>query len=115
MAATSRRIIILVAVVSVLVQSGGSARQLPTGGIEIELFFQAAALDDRVAEAALARIADAWKNGYTAMFVDVLDLMRRTSLGTPTAWIRISRLVRFLEDRTGQQFGPDVTRWRDWV
>jgi hypothetical protein len=41
--------------------------------------------------------------------------MRRTSVGTPAAWNRISRLVRFLEDRTGQQFGPDVTRWRAWV
>lgn len=115
MAATVQRTVIVVAMVSALVQPGGSARQLPPGGVDVGWFFRVAAVDDRVAEAALARIAAAWQDGYAAMFVDILDLMRRTSLGTPTAWTRITRLVRFLEDHTGQQFGHDVTRWRDWV
>jgi hypothetical protein len=109
MAAMVRRTTLLVAVVFALMQPGGSARQLPSGGVEIDWFFRVAALDDRVAEAALARIADAWKDGYAGMFVDVLDLIRRTSLGTPAAWIRVSRLVRFLEDRTGQRFDEDVS------
>src|SRR5262249_26128161 len=115
MAATVRCTVACVALISALLQLGGSARQLSPGGIDVELFFRVTVLDDRVADEALARIADAWKNGYTALFVDVLDLMRRTSLGTPSAWARISRLARFLEDRTGQRFGADVTRWRDWV
>lgn len=115
MTATVRRTVACVALVSALLQPGGSARQLPPGGIDVDLFVSVAALDDREAEAALAQIADAWKNGYTALFIDVLDLMSRTNLGTPSAWGRISRLARFLEDRTGQRFGTDVTRWRDWV
>jgi len=115
MVATLRRTIVLIATASALVQPGGTARSLPSGGIDVDVFLQALVVDDRAAEIALARIADVWKDGYAAMFVDALDLMRRTSLGTPSAWNRIPRLVRFLEDRTGQHFGPDVTRWRDWV
>src|SRR5262249_39806022 len=115
MAAAVRRAVACMALVSALLQSGGLARQPSPGGIDVEVFFRVTALDDRVAEDALARIADAWKNGYAAWFVDVLDLMRRTSLGTLSAWARISRLARLLDDRTGQRFGADVTRWRDWV
>jgi hypothetical protein len=115
MTASVRRTVACVALVSALLQPGGSARQLSPGGIDVDLFVSVAALDDREAEAAFAQIADAWKNGYTALFIDVLDLMSRTNLGTPSAWRRISRLARFLEDRTGQRFGTDVTRWRAWV
>lgn len=115
MAGSLYRTIASAALAWVLAQSGGFAAQSRADELDIELFFQATDLNDQVADTALARIADAWKDGYTAMFVDLLDVMRRTSLVNPTSWIGISRLVRFLEDRTGQQFGPDVTRWRDWV
>ena len=79
MAATVRRTVVCVALVSALLQPGGAARQPSPGGIDVDVFFRVAAPDDRVAEAALAQIADAWKDGYAALFVDVLDLMRRTS------------------------------------
>jgi hypothetical protein len=76
MAAMVRRTTLLVAVVFALMQPGGSARQLPSGGVEIDWFFRVAALDDRVAEAALARIADAWKTVCG-------DVRRRSRSDTP--------------------------------
>lgn len=73
MAAAVRRTLVCVALVSALVQPGGAARQRPPGGIDVEAFLRAAALDDRIAEAALTQIAEAWKDGDAAMFLDVLD------------------------------------------
>src|SRR5215510_2104234 len=61
MAATVRCTVACVALISALLQLGGSARQLSPGGIDVELFFRVTVLDDRVADEALARIADAWK------------------------------------------------------
>lgn len=111
MTAALRRTILCAVAAVVVVHTAGSAQVPPNGTIDVALFFQAANLDD----AALSQIAAAWKPGYAAIFVDLLDLLRRTSLVNPFSWIRISRLAQFLEDRTGQHFGTDLARWREWV
>src|SRR5262245_56784872 len=38
----------------------------------------------------------------------------RPQLASPRAQAR-ERLIRFLEDRTGQRFGQDLKRWRRWI
>jgi len=43
---------------------------------DIVLFVEAASPDERVAKAALEQIASAWRDGYTAMFVDIARLLR---------------------------------------
>ena len=74
---------ICVVLVTALLQQGGSARQPRSAAVDIDLFLRTTALDDSVAEAAFATIAGAWNNRYAALLVDVVDPMRRTSLGTP--------------------------------
>jgi hypothetical protein len=81
----------------------------------IELFFRAAAGDDRVAEAALAEISAGWRTGYAAMLVDLADLLRRSVLANPLGFVRFARLVRFLEQQTIQSFGENLDEWRDWL
>jgi hypothetical protein len=76
--------------------------------------FAAGGLNQKQAEPARRRLAAVWKNGYADMFVDQLDLMRRTSVVNPLAWIRMNQLVKFLEKQTGQHFGLDVDAWRRW-
>jgi hypothetical protein len=48
-----------VALVTALLQQGGSGRQLRPAAIDVDVFLRTAALDDGVAEAAFAKIADA--------------------------------------------------------
>jgi hypothetical protein len=93
----------------------GVAAQASRDVPDVDDFFQLTDPDESRAAAARARIAAAWDDGYAAMIVDRLDLLRRTSIVNPLAWLRISRVAGFLEERTGQRFGADVNAWRDWV
>lgn len=43
---------------------------------EVRLFFQAAVPDEKASQAALDRIAEAWRDGYAGMIVDLARLMR---------------------------------------
>jgi hypothetical protein len=115
-----------------------------TNAPELAWFLQAAARDDRTAREALARIAAGWKDGYTSMIVDLARLMRparRPDAGfddfldpvdpdQPARWDALrdnapapnhpsstvrARLIRFLEEQTGKNFGDDLHRWREWM
>jgi hypothetical protein len=77
----------------------------------IETFFAAADLDQAQAEPARRRLAAAWDDGYAAVLLDMIDLMRRTSFVDPISWVRLNRLARFLEEQTGQDFGLDIDAW----
>jgi hypothetical protein len=81
----------------------------------VGVFLDAAAFDARRAEAAQAQIAANWRAGYAPMIVDLLDLIERTGSLNPQTFIRPSRLRRFLETQTGQKFGSDLDRWRQWI
>jgi len=87
----------------------------PPGRADIESFFRATSLDEREAMPARERIAAGWQAGDAALIVDLLDLMRRTSMVNPTSWIRLSRLGQFLGEQTGQSFGVDVAQWQQWL
>lgn len=111
----------------------------------LEWFFEATSRDGRVADAALARIAERWDDGYAAMIVDLARLMRpapspggepdddltgvadgldepargRSGLhATPRldpSTLIRTRLLHFLARQTGQRFGDDLSRWRTWL
>ena len=81
----------------------------------LDLFMKAASPNDARAEAALAEIAAGWRDGYAGLIIDQAILMQRTALGNPFALVRYARLLEFLETETGQAFGTDLGRWRDWL
>ena len=87
----------------------------PADAPDIELFMQATAYDEQFAQGALAEIAAAWDDGYASIVVDLIDMLRRTSLVDPRSWIVLGRLVQFLEAQTGQTFENDLARWHAWV
>ena len=106
----------LCAVVVVLVSSSSApslvAQQLP----DVELFFQAASREKEEAEAALAKIAEAWKDGYASMLIDIVRFLPSSGRQplSPTDRAR-ARLLRFLEKQTGEAFGEDFFDWRNWM
>jgi hypothetical protein len=104
---------------------------------DLQLFIDAASRDEGRSEAALAVLAESWRDDYTALLVDFARFMRprRQSRGgggggtgegpegapraagsgafptagppqpeDPSTKVR-ERLVRFLEEQTGQDFG----------
>jgi hypothetical protein len=81
----------------------------------LEDFFAVAFLEDTAALPAEERIAAIWQDGYAAMLVDLLDLLERTGFVNTQSWARISRLTKFLEQQTGQQFGTDLDQWWQWI
>ena len=82
---------------------------------EIGLFFAAASLDPETSSVARERIAAGWRDGYAAMIVDLIDLLRRTGFVDPTGFVQLARLSDFLARQTGQDFGTDIEAWRRWV
>ncbi|MEO6221971.1 MAG: DUF3179 domain-containing protein [Vicinamibacterales bacterium] len=88
----------------------------PTQAPPISLFLDAGGADARVAEAALATLGRQWRDGYTPMFIDMARLLvpRRVGDEVVTNPVR-TRLIRFLERQTRQDFGDDLNAWRAWM
>ena len=51
---------------------------------DLQLFFQAASRDEKEASAALAQLAESWRDDYAAMIVDMARLMRPAARGPET-------------------------------
>lgn len=88
---------------------------------DIRLFFEAASRDEAEARAALERISAGWRDAYAALIVDLVRFMPpprpRTGALTdsdPFTHVR-ERLLRFLQGSSGQSFGQDLKRWRQWM
>jgi hypothetical protein len=81
----------------------------------VATFFAAASTDATEAATAQAELAAGWRDGYAAMVVDLLDVLRRTGFVDPRGFVQLALLTRFLEQQTGQTFGSDVAAWRRWV
>jgi hypothetical protein len=81
----------------------------------IFLFLDAGGVDSDAATQALDTLARQWRDGYTPMFIDMARLLapRRVNDELFPNPIRV-RLIRFLERQTGQRFGDDLAKWRDW-
>ena len=105
---------------------------------DIALFFDAADPEDEdAAEAALAQIADLWRDGYAAILRDMMRLMQPPAGPAPSfnapdptraepafeltfrrehpstkVW---RRMMNFLEDQTGERFRGDMDRLQQWI
>ena len=110
----------------------------------IARFLEAASPDEKTARAALDEIAAGWKDGYAAMIIDLVRLMRgprqsASEVTEPTAFdddlgqtnpnrradelvsasdpgspIR-RRLLAFLSRQTDRRFSNDLGAWREWT
>ena len=99
-----------------------------------------AAADEEVAEVALGVVAGAWRDGYAGMVWDMLRLMRPPLPARPVEAPRardpndpfgnldatpverehpttrvFRRLIRLLEEQTGERFGNNIDRWHQWI
>jgi hypothetical protein len=99
----------------------------------LQLFIDAASPDEREARRALTTLDEWWRDEYACILVDIARFMsprptagmagRRGSRGIPgrgappredpSMEVR-ERLVRFLEEQTGQGLGDDLWAWRLW-
>ena len=73
---------------------------------DLLLFFNAMIADDRNAQAALRDIGKAWRQGFTIMLTEMLRLSSESAS---------RRLLDFLTQKTGQDFGPDLAKWTQWA
>ena len=132
----------VIAAIVVSVLAAGSSMVLgrqPGSHPNLERFFLTTAADDGVAQVALDEIAAAWRDGYAGMIWDMLRFMRpphpltimAPSPGDPTGPFNdlgaglaepehpttrvYRRLIRLLEEQTGERFGNDTTRWHQWI
>jgi hypothetical protein len=85
------------------------------GEPSVDAFLDAGAFNKRDAESAQAEIAAAWRDGYAGMLVDLLDIIVRTRDANPRTFMPPGKLAEFLERQTGQTFGAELDRWREWV
>ena len=53
-----------------------------------------------------------WRNVDAAMLVEMVAVLQ---IQSPTASAIRRRLLTFLGQQSGQPFGEDTARWRDWV
>lgn len=110
------RVAVGVLVGTALVGAAADARARATQVPPVSVFLDAAGADAAVADRALAQIAASWKDGWAAMFIDVARLLPpRVVNGEPFPNPVRVRLIRFLERLTGQRFGDDLNRWREWM
>ena len=93
--------------------SVGALAQAQEAGIDA--FLDAASFHRRRAAEAQAEIAAGWRVGDAAMLVDLLDLVERTRDLNPRTFMPTERFAQFLEQQTGQTFGEDLARWREWI
>lgn len=113
----------------------------------LQVFVDGASKDEDTAEAALATLAESWRDGYASIFLDFARFIPPRGearlqrgpggpagggLGNPQVGGRPAgptlgapppvhpmtkareRLLGFLEEQTGQDFGEDLGAWRRW-
>jgi hypothetical protein len=91
----------------------GARAQDPVPGADV--FFAAAGVDAGQAESARKTLAASWNDGYAAMLIELLDVLRRTGFVDPRGFVQLVRLSQFLEQQTGQTFGADIDAWHRWI
>jgi hypothetical protein len=91
-----------------------------------QAFIEAASVEGKRAQAALAAISARWRDNYAAMILDVVRMLppprsnQAADAGpVPTRSSKEAesrrRLTAFLERQTRQRFGHDLGAWRKWV
>ena len=106
---------------------------------DVQQFFLLTAVDDDVAERASETIGANWRDGYAGIVWDMLRFMQPPAelpllapeLADPTdpsvgldlqptepehPSVKVfRRLVRLLQEQTGERFGNDILRWQQWI
>ncbi len=106
-----------VSVAALLIVVFGSVQSLwaqpvsENGHPDIQLFLDAGFQAPDRANEALGEIAAGWRDSYASLVWDLAWLSRPPSRG----FQRFFTLVGFLGGQTGQGFGPDLGRWREWI
>ena len=124
-------LVVVCAVLVGTVDEGAAQPGTPAAHPDIRLFFQAAQEDKDLSEEALEQIAASWRDGYVPIIRDMMRLMQPPQRPARTAGvagpntnhafeltlrrehpsIKIwRRLLKFLEDQTGQRFRGDMER-----
>ena len=130
-------LVVVCAVLVGTVDEGAAQPVTPAAHPDIRLFFQAAQEDKDLSEEALEQIAASWRDGYAAIIRDMMRLMQPPQRPAQTAGVpgptntnqafeltlrrehpstKIwRRLLKFLEDQTGQRFRGDMERAQQWI
>src|ERR1700722_4939880 len=80
--------------------------------IRLERLFEAASVDDGMARAALTDLATNWRSLDAAMLVEMVAVLQ---IQSPTASVIRRSILAFLDQQSGQSFGEDTGRWRNWI
>ena len=141
MRATNASLIAAVVVCGLASFVGAAGVQEPRPHPDLQQFFLVAGADDDLADGARDGIAAAWRDGYAGMVWDMLRFMRPPPRPRPFRAPRAfdpkndpfgqldapqlerehpttrvyRRLLRLLEEQTGERFGNDVGRWQQWI
>ena len=137
---TTRRLLIAAIVVSALA-AGGPVTLGRQPGLHptLQQFFLTTLADDDAAQEGIDAVVAAWRDGYAGMIWDLLRFMRPPRPLTirvpgaadptnpfndpgvgvvepehPTTRV-YRRLIRLLEEQTGERFGNSTERWHQWI
>ena len=134
------KLLIVAVAIMVLAEGAGLGAQLTSSRPhpDVGLFFLATAQDDEEGDAALEEIAAGWRDGYAGMVWDLIWFMepppapRPLEFRDPTDRVPFDfpfdsverespstrvwrRLMKFLEDQTGERFRNDILRVQKWI
>jgi hypothetical protein len=90
----------------------------------VRLFLQTASGDRAAAAAAQERLAAVWREAYSSMLIEIASVLPPSRYGHPEDFAGLPeprgaqarrRLIRFLEEQTGEEFRDDLKKWRPWM
>jgi hypothetical protein len=108
-------LVLIVALASGAALPFAAQRETP----DLTLFFAATSPELAKASKALETIGDSWQNGYAAIIWDIVRMLPGpgpviTGPGSAAVAVQL-RLIKFLEEQTGRNFGQDLYAWHDWI
>ena len=108
---TAARAVVGASLVMCVAAPGAAQQTTQSDHPDIGLFLQAGGPDADLAVEALQKISARWQDGYAPIIWDLASFSRPPRRGL----LRFIQLVRFLEEHTGQRFGPDLEQWHAWI
>ncbi len=88
------------------------------------LFIQAASGNRSAAAAAQEQLAAGWRDSYASLVVEIASVLPPSRYGHEDDFAGLPeplgaqvrrRLIRFLEEQTGEEFRDDLKKWRLWM
>ncbi len=78
---------------------------------DIGLFLVAGSAQGTLVRDALDQIGERWRSGYAGIIWDLARSLRPPG----PQMLRFFSLVEFLQKQTGQDYGADLARWKEWI